>query len=255
MLTALLCVHAPAQCQQKTFRLAPLIMNNMVVQRETEVPFWGSGTPGTEVKIRAAWGEAGTTLVQTDGRWMLKLRTTQAGGPYTLAILHDDTSVVISNVAVGEVWLCSGQSNMEMPMRGWPPGDTVLTSAEEISHAAYPDLRLCTVERAFSVMPESECNASWVECSPATLPGFSATAYFFGKKLHETLGVPVGLIHASWGGTAVESWISARCLAPLPEFTPTLQSLKECVDGRYKIAEWLGKYEAIDLHGRTNESK
>jgi sialate O-acetylesterase len=255
ILIALPFVHAPSQYPQRSFRLAPLIMDNMVVQRETQVPFWGHGTPGREVKIRASWGEAGKTLVQTDGRWMLKLRTSHAGGPYTLTITHDDTSVVVSNVAVGEVWLCSGQSNMEMPMRGWPPGDTVLSSAQEISHAAHPDLRLCTVQRAFSAVPESECNASWAECSSATLPGFSATAFFFGKQLHEILGVPVGLIQAPWGGTAVESWISARCLSQLSEFAPTLQKLKECAEGRHLITEWIGKYRAIDMRGRNGDDK
>ncbi len=255
ILIALLFVHAPAQCQPKPFRPAPLIMDNMVLQRESNVPLWGHGTPGTEVKIQASWGENGKTLVQPDSSWMLKLRTPHAGGPYTLAITHDDTSMSISNVLVGEVWLCSGQSNMEMPMMGWPPADTVLASGEEISHATYPNLRLCTVRRAFSAVPESTCNASWVECSPATIPGFSATAFFFGKKLHETLGVPVGLIQASWGGTAVESWISARCLSLLPEFTATLQSLKECANGRYQIMEWLRKYKTIDLQGRKGENK
>jgi len=255
ILLSLIIGYVPAQCQAKPFGVAPLIMDNMVLQRESNVPLWGHGSPGTDVKIKASWGEVSATLVQPDGGWLLKLRTPHAGGPYTLSIMHDDTSMVIANVLVGEVWLCSGQSNMEMPVMGWPPADTVLASAEEISHATYPDLRLCTVRKAFSAVPESTCNASWVECSPATVPGFSATAFFFGKKLHETLGVPVGLIHASWGGTAVESWISARCLSPLPEFAPVLQGLKECANGRQQIMAWLHQYKAIDLQERKGENK
>jgi sialate O-acetylesterase len=255
LLIALLVVHSPADGQAKLFNLAPLFANNMVVERESSVPVWGHGIPGSEVQVRASWGDSTEAITQPDSSWMLKLRTPRAGGPYTLTVTHDDTSMTISNVLVGEVWLCSGQSNMEMPLTGWPPADTVLSSADEITHATYPQLRLCTIRRAFSAVPEATCNASWVECSPASVPGFSATAFFFGKRLHEVLGVPVGVIQAAWGGTAVESWISARCLSRLPEFSATLQSLKECANGRRQIMEWLGKFRTIDMQGRSGENR
>ena len=254
-LLVLVLVHGVTQSQTPAFRLAPLIQDNMVLQRESLVPIWGWGIPGRTVSVRASWGDSAVTQVEQDSRWMVKLRTHRAGGPYTLAFTHNNTSLTVSNVLVGEVWLCSGQSNMEMPLRGWPPGDTVQNSAAEISSATYPGIRLCTVRRALSAVPESMCNASWVECSPATVPGFSATAFFFGKKLHEALGVPVGLVHSSWGGTPVEAWTSAEFLARRPEFFETLRRLPECVDGQRRIAEWLGKYRTVDMQGGSGETK
>jgi sialate O-acetylesterase len=252
---ALLVVQSTTHCQSPSFRLASLIMDNMVLQRETTVPLWGWGVPGRTVSVRASWGDSAVTLVERDSSWMVKLRTHRAGGPYTIAVRHDDASLTLSNVLLGEVWLCSGQSNMEMPLMGWPPRDTIQNAAAEISSAAYADLRLCTVRRAYSAVPEPVCDASWVECSPATVPGFSATAFFFGKKLHETLGVPVGLIHSSWGGTPVEAWINAGSLARLPDFSTTLQYLPECADGHRRIVEWLRQYRAIDIQGRSIESR
>lgn len=191
-------VHASAHCRESEFRLAQLIADNMVLQQQHDVPVWGRGTPGTEIKIQASWGVVRVTRVNADSTWMLKLRTPRAGGPYRLIIDHDDASLAIANVLIGEVWLCSGQSNMEMPLGGWPPKDTILNAAQEIDLASFPSLRFCTVKREFSAVPESECDAVWTECSPATAPSFSATAFFFGKRLHEVLGVPVGLIQASW---------------------------------------------------------
>lgn len=239
----------------ETFSLAPLISDNMVLQRERDVPLWGRGTPGTQVTIRASWGASGESLVRPDGTWMIRLRTPAAGGPYTLHIAHDDTSTLVANVLSGEVWLCSGQSNMEMPLTGWPPGDTILNSAQEIRNANLPNIRLCTVRRAFSPVPEYLCNASWEECSPATVPSFSATAFFFGRKLHEVLGVPIGLINASWGGTPVESWISPQSLSTLSEFSTTLRALPECAEGRRRILQWLHAHPSIDLQGRSGRTK
>lgn len=254
-LLAFVFAHAAVHCQTPPFRPAPLIQDNMVLQRESMVPLWGWGVPGRTVSVRASWGDSAVTRVEQDSSWKVKLRTRRAGGPHTLAITHDGTSHKLVNVLVGEVWLCSGQSNMEMPLRGWPPGDTIRNSAAEISSATYPGIRLCTVRRGFSAVPESMCNASWVECTPATVPGFSATAFFFGKKLHETLGVPVGLIHSSWGGTPVEAWTSAELIARRPEFSETLRRLPECVDVQRRIAEWLGKYRTIDMQGGSGETK
>lgn len=250
----LLLSHA-ASSSPNSFTLAPLITDNMVLQRQSNAPLWGTGTPGTPVAVVASWGDSVASLVQPDGRWMARLRTHHAGGPYTLTIRHDDTVKTVANVLVGDVWLCSGQSNMEMPLQGWPPADTILGSAAEIVNAANPNLRLCTVRRTFSAVPESTCHAPWVECTPASVPAFSATAYFFGKKLQQTLGVPIGLIHSSWGGTPVEAWTSARSLAVVPEFAPTLEGIGKCVDGVRELAQWLRTYPALDMQGGTGDTR
>ena len=248
-------VHASAYCRESRFRLAPLIADNMVLQQQHDVPVWGWGMPGTEIKIQASWGVVQASRVKADSTWMLNVRTPRAGGPYRLIIDHDDTSLTIANVLIGEVWLCSGQSNMEMPLAGWPPRDTILNAAQEINRASFPGLRFCTVRREFSAVPESVCDAIWTECSPAAAPSFSATAFFFGRRLHETLGVPVGLIHASWGGTPVESWISARYLSRLPRYDTTLQNLHESAETRRRMQEWMRRYPGFDMRERKGENR
>jgi sialate O-acetylesterase len=255
LLLLLLLFPAPAVCGSESFTLAPLIKDNMVLQRESNVPLWGYGSPGTSVVIRASWGDSAASLVEPAGRWMVKLRTRHAGGPYSLTVRHDDTSMTIANVLVGDVWLCSGQSNMEMPLMGWPPADTIAGSAAEISNATNPNLRLCTVRKAFSAVPESTCNASWAECTPTSVPTFSATAFFFGKNLQQSLGIPIGLIHSSWGGTPVEAWTSARSLAGVPEFASTLEGIEKCEDGVRALAQWLHRYPAVDMQGGAEETK
>jgi sialate O-acetylesterase len=227
----------------------------MVLQQKSNVPFWGRGTPGTEVTLHASWGEAGETLVKPDSTWSLTLPSPGAGGPYRLQVGHDDTTLILSNVLVGEVWLCSGQSNMEMSLEGWPPRDTILNGQEEIGQAAFPRIRLFGVKRAFSPVPEPECGGTWTECSPSTVRNFSATGYFFGRKLHEALGVPVGLICASWGGTAVDSWISADFLSRAQQYGGTLKSIRECAGGQHRLLEWLQRYPAIDMRTRSAETR
>ena len=255
LILGLLLIPASALCRQGVFLLSPLISDNMVLQQRSNVPVWGRGIPGTRVSLRASWGTTAATRVNPDSTWVLKVRTLRAGGPHKLVIGHADTSLTIVNILVGEVWLCSGQSNMEMPLSGWPPTDTVLNGSEEIEHSSFPKIRLFTVRRAFSAVPESSCNGEWAECSPTTSRDFSATAYFFGKKLYETLRVPIGLIHASWGGTAVNSWISAQFLSQLPQYDTTLQRIKECADGRRRILDWLHEYPSIDMRTRRGEGR
>jgi sialate O-acetylesterase len=248
-------VTASAICQQARFSVAPLITDNMVLQQRSNAPLWGRGIPGMQVTVRASWGTATSTRVNPDSTWMMKLRTPKAGGPYQLNFSFQEATLTIKNVLVGEVWLCSGQSNMEMPLAGWPPADTILNSAEEIAHSSFPNIRLFTVRRAFSAAPESVCDGEWVECSPASSRDFSATAYFFGRKLYETLHIPIGLIHSSWGGTAAHSWISERSLSQIPQYDSILQKLPAAAEGQHRIMEWLHQYPVIDMRMRKGDDK
>ncbi len=246
---------ATAISQQALFQIAPLFTDTMVLQQQSTSPIWGRGTPGTMIKVQASWGASGSIHVGSDSTWMLKVRTPKAGGPYEVSILHDDTTLVLKNVLVGEVWLCSGQSNMEMPLAGWPPSDTVLNSAQEIEHSNLPNVRFFAVSRAFSAVPEFACEGTWTESSPATSRDFSATAYFFGKKLYETLHVPIGLIRSSWGGTRIESWIDAHYLSQIPGYDTTLQQIRSCADGQQRILSWLHQYPVIDMRSRKGEAR
>ena len=240
--------------QQSTFRLAPLFSDGMVLQQKKAVPIWGKGTPGSSILVRASWKKESRTIVEPDGDWKLTIGTPSSGGPYELVIRHDDAELTLKNVLVGEVWLCSGQSNMEMPLEGWPP-DTILNPVEEIAHSGYPALRLFKTRRAYSASPEATVLGEWVECSPGTSPGFSATAYFFGRSLHEALKVPVGLILSSWGGTPVESWTSREYLSKVPGLDSTLQLIDATARAVGGLMSWLRKFPVIDMGTRTGSAK
>jgi sialate O-acetylesterase len=252
-----LCVLSPSRAgsAEKPFRLASLFSDNMVLQQQSSVPVWGWGTPGERVSISASWGRNAATEVSSDSSWSLQVPTPGAGGPFTVIVEHSGARTTISNVLVGEVWVCSGQSNMEMALAGWPPADTILNSREEIALAALPSIRMYTVTKAFSAKPEAVCEGAWQECSPATAGGFSATAYFFGKRLHESLGVPVGLIHTSWGGTPVESWLGGKFLSELPQYDTTLQRLSVSEEGQRRLMDWLNRLPVIDMRHRTGENR
>ena len=238
------------------FRLAPLFTDHMVLQQESNVPIWGWGTPGDTIGVRASWGEGAMAFVGKDSLWMLTLKTPSAGGPARVEFRHDHTVLYLNNVLMGEVWLCSGQSNMEMPLEGWPPTDTIAGSAQEISNSLFlPTIRVFTVKRAFSPVPESVCEGAWVEAMPTTSPGFSATAYFFGKALQQALKVPVGLIHSSWGGTPVESWMSADRLSGIAGYDTVIQKIHQSVDSLRMLKEWLGRFPTVNVRQRERDMR
>ena len=253
----LLILIVPALCalaSGPSFRLAPLFGDNMVVQQKSPVPFWGTGTPGSHILVHASWNNEARAVVGPEGKWALSVMTPAAGGPYEIQVRHDDSTQVLRNVLVGEVWLCSGQSNMEMPLEGWPP-DTILNSAEEIRNSAIPQIRLFTVRRAYAATPQSECVGSWDECSPRTSHSFSATAYFFGRTLQKSLHVPVGLILSSWGGTAVESWMSREALAGIAQYDSILQKISVTAESLKILQAWLGTFPAVDVSKRDRDTR
>ncbi|MBN1294626.1 MAG: sialate O-acetylesterase [Candidatus Latescibacteria bacterium] len=186
-------------------KLPHVIGANMVLQREVSLPIWGWADPGETITVTLGPSKE-LTKTGTDGRWKLKLPAMSAGGPFSMTVSGRNT-ITLDNILIGEVWICSGQSNMEM-------GITLINNAEEeIASADYPDIRLFHLARKTSERPLDDVNEVWKPCSPGTIVdapggwgGFSATAYFFGRELHRELGVPVGLIDTSWGGTRIEPW-------------------------------------------------
>ena len=203
-------------------RLSKLFSDHMVLQRDHIVPVWGNADPGGIVTVEIA-GQQKTTEVSKDGNWQIDFQPMSAGGPYQLSVFGQDT-IIFENVMIGEVWICSGQSNMEMPLAG---GGKVLNYQEEIADANYPNIRLITVNKAVSTSPrDTIVSSGWEECNPATIPEFSAVAYFFGRHLHNNLNVPIGLIHTSWGGTVAEAWTSAEALKTMPDFVDEVQSIE-----------------------------
>mgnify|MGYP003632462141 CR=1 FL=1 len=207
--------------------------DHMVLQQNSDVSIWGTDKPNAKIKVIGSWGKESTTTANANGQWKLKIQTPSYGGPYTLNIKGSNART-LKNVMIGEVWLCSGQSNMEMPVKGFN-NQPINGSAEAILNSRNSQIRLFTVKRATSLEPLENVEGQWSEAGPATVRDFSATAYFFGKKLNSLLNVPIGLIHTSWGGSNVETWMDKETLSEFntielpkklpegaPQRTPTL---------------------------------
>ncbi|MFC2107314.1 sialate O-acetylesterase [Bacteroidota bacterium] len=188
--------------------LPSVISDNMVLQQNFDAPLWGWAHPGEKISIKGSWDNISKeTSAEADGKWMLKLKTIEAGGPYFVTINKD----TIHNVLLGEVWICSGQSNMQ-----WELGQSE-NSVQEIEKADYPDIRLFYVARDNADEPSNDCYGNWVACNPENAKTFSAVAYYFGKELHNELNIPIGLIHVSWGGSSAQAWINYNVLQSTPE--------------------------------------
>jgi sialate O-acetylesterase len=188
-----------------------LFTDGCVLQQGMPVPVWGWADDGEKVTVELQDQKVSATT--TGGKWMVKLKSLQAGGPFELKISGTNT-VTIKNVLVGEVWLCSGQSNME-----WRMSQTA-RAKEDIAAANYPKIRLFTVPRNPQDAPQTEVKGEWKECSPETVANFSAVGYFFGRALHlARQGVPVGLINSSYGGTPSEAWTSGAVIKNDAHFT------------------------------------
>ncbi len=203
-------------------RLGSIFTENMVLQQNKPIKVWGYAEVGETLSV-GFQGETRMTKADENGCWSVQFSESKHGGPYSLVVDGEKESMVIENVMVGELWFASGQSNMEMPIEGW---GCINNYEEEIANANYPQIRMFTVEKSLAIKPQSELNGQWVVCSPATVSEFSATAYFFARKLYKELNVPIGIIHSSWGGTEIESWISSDAYEKLPrKFWNKYQSL------------------------------
>ncbi|MEG1562379.1 MAG: sialate O-acetylesterase [Bacteroides sp.] len=183
--------------------LPAVFTDNMVLQQKSNVPVWGWGTASETLKIVGSWATQDTVKVEVapDGSWKTTLPTASAGGPYTLQVMGSSTRT-LRNVMLGEVWLCSGQSNME-----WKASYGLVNKDQEIADATYPDIRFFTAKLRGALQPQNNCEGQWEVCSPEVMSQTSAIAYFFGRQLYKTLQVPVGLIVSAWGGTPAEVWV------------------------------------------------
>ena len=189
-----------------------LFTDNMVLQQNSNVNFWGSADIGEELVINTTWSEESfRTKVRNNGTWFLKIKTPKAGGPYSISILCNNDTKLIENILIGEVWLASGQSNMEMTLSG-RNREPVIGSQDMIAKSNNPNIRFITVGRKTSDKPETTFSGNWVESSHKTSPKFSAVAYSYANYLNEVLDVPVGIIHSSFGGSPAEAWINNKTL-------------------------------------------
>jgi len=223
-----------------------LFSDHMVLQQQDKAAFWGTYIPGRKLTLSASWEAAGSTIVDSTGHWQLTVATPGAGGPYTINIETSDNLIVIKDVMIGEVWLASGQSNMEMPLKGWPPDAPIRNSDQEIVESGNTNIRMFTVARNLAATPLDTVAGEWVVASPESAGDFSATAYFFAKNLQEALHVPIGIIHSSWGGTVAEAWTSKSSLRALGDFNSTLDKM-ENNSSRETTENWFKQWPAIHI--------
>jgi len=203
---------APCAAVHAALRLPAAIGDHMVVQRGRPIAVWGWTDAGAKVKVTMGNASAVATA-NASGRFEAALPALEAGGPHTITIAGD-TTIEVKDVLVGDVWICSGQSNMAMTV------NRSNNAEAEAKAATYPNIRLFTVSRTPATEPQDDCKGEWVLCSPETAPGFSAVGYFFGRDLHTHLKVPMGMINTSWGGTPSEAWTSPGMVAKEPAFAP-----------------------------------
>jgi sialate O-acetylesterase len=199
--------------------LPKIFGDNMVFQRNKPIPVWGWGSPNEKITIRFNH-QVKTITTDLNGNWKVNLDKESAGGPYQL-VLKGTNTVTIKNILVGEVWICSGQSNMEMPIEGW---GKVNNYREEIATANYPQIRHIKIPNTVNTIPQKDISVGdpatfgWKVCSPQTAGDFTAAGYFFARELYNQLKVPIGLINTSWGGTHVETWTSREGFEGSDEF-------------------------------------
>jgi sialate O-acetylesterase len=205
----------------------PLFSDNMVLQRDIACPVWGWAKPGETVKVTLD-GKTVEGTADATGKWRVNVGPFPAGGPHEVTIAGSQT-VTLKNVLFGDVWICSGQSNMQFGMWG------TNNSQEEIAAADHPQMRLFSVPNVVGFEPQELVAGQWQVCSPQAVGGFTAVGYFFGRKLNADLNVPIGLIHSSWGGTIAEAWTSAEALKTMPDFAPAVDALHKLVEDQAKL--------------------
>jgi sialate O-acetylesterase len=203
---------APARADVK---LPAIFGNHMVLQRDQKDRVWGWADPGEEVTVTIK-DQSKTAKAGPDGKWQVALDLLPTGGPYTMTVKGKNT-LTFSDILAGEVWICSGQSNMQMSVGGSNDADL------EIRAANFPGIRLITVPNRGTQEPQKDFHGKWELCSPHTVGGFSAVGFFFGRQLNQTLGVPIGLINDAWGGSACEAWIPRERLAADSEYKPLIE--------------------------------
>ena len=199
---------------QAKVRLPHILCNNMVLQQNTQVRLWGWAKAGSQISVTTSWNTAKlTTKADRDGRWMLKVQTPEASyTPQTIKFDDGDGAVELSNVLMGEVWVCAGQSNMEMPMKGFGNCPVEGYNEEVIAARNYRGIHYVKIPSEMRVNPQDDAQCEWKEIDASTIGEASATGYFFAQTVNRALDVPVGLIMANKGGTRVESWLTKENL-------------------------------------------
>nr|MDP9173779.1 hypothetical protein [Planctomycetota bacterium] len=208
-----------------------LFSDHMVLQASTTVPVWGTAAPGEQVTVTLP-DQKQSTAAGPDGKWMVHLASLKPGGPFEMTIAGNN-SITVHDVLVGEVWLGSGQSNMQFPVGVSPVTKAyngVTNMDQEIAAANYPQLRMYTVKTLTPAQPQDDTVGQWEVCTPDTVKAFSAIGYFFSRDLQKELNVPIGFINSSYGASTAEAWVSKPVLDADPRFAPMMKNFQNAID-------------------------
>lgn len=231
-----------------TIELPAVISSGMVLQQQSRVPLWGKAKARYNIRVTPSWNQKTYTVTSdSQGNWRVWIETPAAGGPYWIRVA-DDRPVELKDVLVGEVWVCSGQSNMEMPMRGYF-NQPILNANDLLADAGNDAIRLFHVERAVSVTPSADCKGSWQRSTSESAAGFSAVGFQFAKRLQQVLKVPVGMIQAAWGGTPIEAWTDRQSLLQLADRTISLPVAGQKADRLKPTCLYNGMISPIEGYG------
>lgn len=249
VLTFFISVFASAQ-----IKLPAIISDNMILQQNSKVALWGWAQPRETITITNTWNKKSTTVTtDASGKWLTYIATTKAGGPYQLSFKASN-KIEVKNILLGEVWLASGQSNMEFfigKMRN-PSYNGVINHEEVIKDADHPDIRTIDVPNKVADEPQTNFNAEWKICSASTVDTFSAVAYFFAREINKATGYPVGIINATWGGTPAESWTKKEVLQSDSDLNQILVRYQKAVD---VFPEQYQKYKTAFANWKEDTSK
>jgi len=238
----MMAVFVSPLCAQ--LRLPAVIGDNMVLQSNSTVPIWGWAQPYQKVDVKGSWMTlARSARADSKGKWMIKLKSPEAGGPYSIVFQSGKEFIEVKNVLAGEVWLCSGQSNMDFPLKKATNGE------KTIAESNIPQIRLFTVPKTVADNPLDDTQSQWKLSSPETSADFSAVGFFYGHSLYKVLNVPIGIIQSSWGGTPAESWVSKETLTTDNDLIPILERFADRV---LNFNKTMDKYqEALELWEQT----
>lgn len=246
LFSAVLALSLLAQSAEAGLRLPAIIGHHMVLQRDLENPIWGWADPGAEVTV-AISGQNHQAKADDKGKWQVKLAPMKGSfHAMRMTIQSKGESIVLSNIVVGEVWVCSGQSNMQWSVDRSDDADL------EIATANYPNIRLISVPQTGTQELQEDFKGQWDICTPETVGQFSGVGYFFGRQLHQTLGVPIGLIDNAWGGSSAEAWVARDVLEADSRFADAIEKWKNTeatYDHEKALAAWKVKADAAKAAG------
>ncbi len=234
-------------------KLPSIIGSDMVLQQGKPSTIWGWADPDEKIEVSVSWKEMKWAVpADAAGKFSFQMMPPKVGGPYEMTLTGKNV-VELKNILVGEVWVCSGQSNMQWSVRASNNAE------QEIAAADYPKIRLFSVKRTVAAEPQTDCEGKWAACSPETVPDFTAVGYFFGRDLHKELNIPIGLIHTSWGGTPAESWTTAEYMKSDPDFEPILKRHNDAVAAypeamkqyEEKVEQWKKDVEKAKAEGKN----